>query len=225
LQLNQTQITQTQNTTQVKNPQITQHNSKMQVENQLVINARVELIRPWDEARAVRVTVEDVAAAFRENPRLAEYASLPEHELTDPLIAPPYVTELMVDLVKRAHADPCARNIRLNPNRADQVLVQAGTHWQVRQMAGSHLNLLTGVASSIHAIIVTESLRSKLPLQVQNAMSMAGMLFEEQPEEYAKRASPALTAHLANLQEAAAAAGVAHPGVSWKKKIAAPPGY
>jgi hypothetical protein len=63
-------------------------------------------IHPWDGDRRIGVDLAHILAAFTDNAKLREYAQMGDHELTDPDIAPPYVTELLMDLTKRAHATP-----------------------------------------------------------------------------------------------------------------------
>lgn len=157
-------------------------------------------IRPWDSARAISVDIAEIAAAFAENARLQEYARLPEHSLTDPDIAPPYVTELFTDLVRRGHTDPAARNIYLNPRRADQVLVQLkGGTWEVKTALEGCRALLDGVATSVQEVTLAYEKRKQLPTEAQNALATAGLLYDEEPEAYVKRAKASLAAHLTNL--------------------------
>lgn len=157
-------------------------------------------IRPWDGTRAVAVSVAEIVAAFAENARLQEYVRLPEHSLTDPDIAPPYVTELFTDLIRRGHSDPTTRNIYLNPKRADQVLVHLKEgRWEVKAIQEGIRALLDGVAISIHEVTLTDEKRRQLPMEAQNALAMAGLLYDDEPDEYVKRAKAPMTAHLTNL--------------------------
>jgi hypothetical protein len=174
-------------------------------QNTQVNIAKIE-IHPWDTRRAVLVDAANIAAAFAENPLLREYARLSDFAMTDPDIAPPYVTEFLVDMVKRGHADPASRNIYLNPRRADQVLVHLkGGAWEVKTATEGYRALLDGVAMSIHETTLSHEKRKLLPLEAQNALAMAGLLYDEEPEEYVKRAKAALTAHLTNLAPPASA--------------------
>ena len=163
------------------------------VNNHITINA-------WDGDRRIGVDLGHILAAFADNAKLREYARLGDHELTDPFIAPPYVTELLMDLTKRAHADPAARNVYLNPRRADQVLVhkKCGA-WEVLPLAEATRLIFDGVAQGILAVSRNYEERQKLPLEAQNALSMAGLLYDDEPEEYAKRAKAPMSAHLENV--------------------------
>jgi hypothetical protein len=178
-------------------------------------------IRPWDGAPADRIDVplSLIAAAFAENSRLKEYCRLGDNEKTDPKIAPPFVLEMLMDLVKRAHADPAARNVYLNPRRADQALVclKSG-RWEVIQLAEATRLIFDGVVVSIHAVTLSYEKLRELPLEAQNAMAMAGLVYRDEPEEYAKRAKGPMAAHLANTAPgqlgASAPALVAGPALS-----------
>ena len=169
----------------VKNKTVTQ--------NTITINA-------WDGDRRIGVDLAHIMAAFAGNAKLREYAQLGDHELTDPSIAPPYVTELLMDLTKRAHADPSARNVYLNPRRADQVLVhkKCGA-WEVLPLAEATRLIFDGVAQGILAVSRNYEERRQLPLEAQNALSMAGLLYDDEPEEYARRAKAPMSAHLENV--------------------------
>ena len=170
-----------------------------QVNNGAVTNNTVVHIHPWDGDRRIGVELAHILAAFADNAKLREYARLGDHELTDPAIAPPYVTELLMDLTKRAHADPAARNIYLNPRRADQALVhkKSGT-WEVLPLAEATRQIFDGVAATIHHTTMTSAERRQLPLEAQNALSMAGLLYDDEPEEYVRRAKAPMAAHLVN---------------------------
>jgi len=170
-----------------------------QVNNGAVTNNTVVNIHPWDGNRRIGVELAHILAAFTDNAKLREYARMGDHELTDPAIAPPYVTELLMDLTKRAHADPAARNVYLNPRRADQALVhkKSGT-WEVLPLAEATRLIFDGVAATIHHTTMTLAERRQLPLEAQNALSMAGLLYDDEPDEYVRRAKAPMAAHLVN---------------------------
>jgi DNA-directed RNA polymerase subunit RPC12/RpoP len=159
-------------------------------------------IIPWDGDR-IKVEAHQVAAAFAENSLLQTYASFDAQSLTDSEKAPPFVTELMMDLVKRAHANPAARNIYLNPRRSDQALVHMKSGiWEVLPLENATSLLFDGVAKSVHKMTMSPAEMQQLPTEAQNAMAMAGMMYSEEPSEYAKRAKAPMTAHLANNERA-----------------------
>jgi hypothetical protein len=153
----------------------------------------------WDGDARIAVSVAQIAAAFAENARLKEYTHLEEHQLTDPEIAPPYVAELLMDLTKRAHADPTARNVYLNPRRADQALVHMATgKWEVLPLVEATRLIFDGVAKAMVRVTISNEERRQLPLEAQNALAMAGLLYDDEPDEYAKRAKAPMAAHLSN---------------------------
>ena len=187
----------------VMGPPTIQHaeqvNNAQQVNN-AVTNNTVVHIHPWDGDRRIGVELTHILAAFTDNAKLREYSRMGDHELTDPTIAPPYVTELLMDLTRRAHADPASRNIYLNPRRADQALVHKknGT-WAVLPLTEATRLIFDGVAATIHHTTMTLAERRQLPMEAQNALSMAGLLYDDEPEEYVKRAKAPMSAHLVNI--------------------------
>lgn len=156
-------------------------------------------IRPWDGEDRISVPVGLIAAAFAENSRLAEYADMGDEAKTDPETAGPYVLEALIDLTRRAHADPNARNICLNPSRADQVLVclQGGV-WEVRSLEDATRLMFEGVATGIRRAIRTDSTRMQLSTEVQGSASYVPMMYDGDPDGYVKKAKVSISAHLAN---------------------------
>ena len=59
--------------------------------------------------------------------------------------------------------------------------------------------LFDGVAETIHKVALSYAEARALPLEAQNALAMAGMLYEEEPEAYVKRAKGQMAAHLTNM--------------------------
>ena len=170
-----------------------------QVNNGTITN--IVNINAWDSDRRIGVELAHILAAFTDNAKLREYARMGDHELTDPDIAPPYVTELLMDLTKRAHAAPESRNVYLNPRRADQVLIlKKNGSWEVLPLADATRLIFDGVAATIHHTTMSLAERRQLPLEAQNALSMAGLLYDDEPEEYVKRAKVPMTAHLVKFE-------------------------
>jgi hypothetical protein len=166
------------------------------VQNNIVLNA-------WDSERRIGVDVSHIVAAFAQNARLREYSLMGDHELTDPEIAPPYVMELFMELVKRVHADPATRNVYLNPRRADQALVHMKSgRWEVMSLQEATRLLFDGVAGTIHRVTLSYEERRQLPLEAQNALSISGLLYDDEPDEYVKRAKAPMAAHLQNVASA-----------------------
>ena len=126
-----------------------------------------------------------------------------DHQITDPKVAPPYVVELLMDLVRRGHADPAARNVHLNPRRADQALVHMTSgQWEVIPLAEAARFLFDGVAATVHSVAISDAEAQSLPLEARSALAAAGMLYEEEPEVYVTRAKGPLAAHLSNMAPA-----------------------
>jgi hypothetical protein len=181
---------------------VTQHVERAnQVNNGPVTNTtNVQInIRPWGGDDRVVIPATMLRAAFTENERLVEYCRLSDEERVDAELAAPYVMEALVDLVKRAHADPLARNVYLNPRRADQVMVFDEETWRIVTLVEAIRALFDGVADNIHRIIVTDAERGQLPLDVQAAASWVPNLYEDAPDKYVAKAKPQVSAHLANM--------------------------
>lgn len=178
-------------------PTITITNNVQTTQNNVQTNHIA--ITPWDGGSRLGITAAQMAAAFVENSRLREYMRLPEHQLTDPELAPPFVAEMFVDLVKRGHADPASRNVYMNPRRADQaiVLLQTGK-WEVISLEEAARHLLEGVSQQINRVVLNPNNRDQLSIEAQNALSMAEMVYSDEPEAYTKRTKGPLAAHLTN---------------------------
>jgi hypothetical protein len=170
--------------------------------NAAVVNApvmnNIVNIHPWSSEEKLVIPASMLKAAFTENKRLIEYCHLTDEEKTDPEKAAPYVLEALVDLTKRAHADPAARNVYLNPRRADQVMVFDETSWQVRPLVEAIRSIFDSVADNIHRIIVRDDERKSLPLSVQSSAAWIPNMYEDEPDTYVSKARPHMSAHLQN---------------------------
>jgi hypothetical protein len=159
-------------------------------------------IRSWDCGNGpLVVPAAMLKAAFTENLRLAEYCRLSDEEKVDAEQAVPYVLEALMELVRRAHADPAARNVHINPKRADQVLVyeeREGGRWRVQTLMDAIRALFSGVAREIRRAMGEPASLKSLPLEVQATASWVPMMYEDSPEEYITRAKCHMAAHLAN---------------------------
>ena len=69
--------------------------------------------------------------------------------------------------------------------------------------------LFDGVAETIHKVALSRAEKKALPMEAQNALILAGMLYEEKPDAYVKRAKSQMSAHLTNM--APSSALTAHP--------------
>jgi hypothetical protein len=47
-------------------------------------------------------------------------------------------------------------------------------------------------------VMLSHEERRQLPIEAQNALAMAGLLYDDEPEEYAKKAKAPMAAHLTN---------------------------
>ena len=123
--------------------------------------------------------------------------------MADTKTAPPYVLEVLMELVKRSHADPEARNVYLNPRRADQALVSMeGGKWAVISLAEVTRHLFDGVVKRINVVILTDEALRNLPFEAQNALAIANMMYQDDREDYIKMAKGPMAAHLTNMAPA-----------------------
>lgn len=155
-------------------------------------------IKSWNSDERVIIPVAMLRAAFVENPRLAEYCRLSDEEKTNPEGAIPYVLEAMVDLVRRAHADPAARNVYLNPKRADQVMVFDESTWRIITLVEGIRGLFDSIAGGVRKIMVTGDECRQLPLSIQASASWIPSLYADEPTRYVDLARPLMSAHLSN---------------------------
>lgn len=171
----------------------------------IVVNNGTMIVKicPWDGDNRITVDTSHVASAFNENSLLMEYMGFSDSQKVDPAVAPPYVTEFFADMTRRAHSVPEARNIYLNPRRADQVLVcLEGGRWEVRSLTDALRLICDGIAKCIHKISLSAEERSKLPQGAQNALAMVGMLYGDSPTDYVRMIKEPLSAHLSNTAPA-----------------------
>jgi hypothetical protein len=171
--------------------------------NQLNQNNAVN-IYPWDGARCINIDFKMIQEVFAENVKLREYTSMGEYGMATPLTARPYVTELFMELIKRAHAEPAGGNIYLSPNRADQVLVlNKHSQWEVIPFSEATKILLDDVTSWMKLAVLSHEMLKTLPMEAQSALACAGMHYEYEPEEYLKLIKTPMAAHLTNCRNRA----------------------
>ena len=106
---------------QVNGPLTQVTNNVNNVNNVNQVNNISVSIRPW--GAALELTDGDVEAALASIPGLAGTPTLAE------------VVSTLMELVKRAHAPAEARNIHLNPKRADQALALTAGGWATLPLA------------------------------------------------------------------------------------------
>lgn len=167
-----------------------------------VINQQIN-IHPWGGDRSVRVPVEMIAAAFAENKQLIEFCDMGDHAMADYKQSGKFVIEAFMDLTKRAHQDPAARNIRLNPNRADQALVFGeNAKWDACPINDATRIMFNSISDELKTAALPPDFNSELPPAVQNGASYVRMQYREQPEQYINDAKPLIVAHLSNITPA-----------------------
>jgi hypothetical protein len=185
---------------QTVNASVVQNNT---VHNNITIQAAASTINitPWDSPDYITVSLADIMAAFAENPKLRQYLHMNDFELSDFEKAPPYVIELYIELLLRAHLLEVARNIYLNPNRSDQVMVRMKSgSWDVAPLNDAIEHLFNGISRRLHVITITTEERTKLPYDIQNAISICDMMYKDDPDVYIKLAKEIIVAHLTNCR-------------------------
>ncbi len=172
------------------------------VTNQHTNNISVVGIRPWDGEQRIYLAASQMAAAFTENAKLREYTKLGDYAMVDKDIGFPYVMEIFMDLVKRAHTEPESRNIYLNPKRADQVLVfNKEGKWEVLSLQEATQLIFDGVTENFRRVRISWQEAQLLSTYAQNALAYAGLLYEDEPAEYVKKAKTPMSAHLTNCRD------------------------
>ena len=181
------------------NGPITQNNGPITQNNTINVTQQKIVIQPWDGEHRISLTAEMIAEAFAENPRLVEYCKMTDREKTNPEGAGPYVLEALMDLTKRAHKDPLARNVYLNPKRADQVMVcLVDGSWEVRSLEEATRMMFDGVAMEIKRVVRSNEERGKLPFHVQGSASYVPMMYEDEQDRFVTMAKKPVSAHLTN---------------------------
>jgi len=161
-------------------------------------------IHPWSSGEEkLYIPAAMLEASFMESKRLREFCKFSDVEQTTPEIAAPYVLESLVDLTKRAHKDPSARNVYLNPRRADQVMVYNEASWEVLPLIDAIRSLFDSVAGNIRRIIKCNDERVSLSPPVQATAPWIPVMYDDEHEKYADTAKKTMSAHLQNTTPAA----------------------
>ena len=143
-------------------------------------------------------------ASFMESKHLREFCKFSDADQTTPEIAAPYVLEALVDLTKIAHKNPSARNVYLNPRRADQVMVFSVTSWEVIPLIDAIRSLFDSVAGDIRRIIKCTDERISLSTESNSDRTMEiSAMYDDEHEKYAADAKPTMSAHLQNMMPVA----------------------
>ena len=119
-----------------------------------VVNNVSVKIAPWGSP--LQLTDADVEAALATGPGLAGTPALPE------------VVAALMELVKRAHMAPTARNIHLNPKRTDQALALTTGGWAAMPLEEATAALFDGASASMAAArapSMRQMMRTTIPVQ------------------------------------------------------------
>lgn len=165
------------------------------------VETKLEFL-PWDgpEPSCIVVTTAQIAAAFEENPLLREYASMHHEDMTNPEKVPDYIVELFIDLIRRGHEAPRARNIRLNLSRTDQVLIRPRSGvWELYGLPAISRTLLDRIAQKMRHVTLRDDERDQLPTDTQEALAWARLHYMAESAKYARAVQKPLAAHLANM--------------------------
>ena len=158
------------------------------------------IIQPWhrDEERIV-IPASMLRAAFRENPKLVEYCRMTTDQQSDKDEAMPYVLEALMDLVKRAHKEPSARNAYLSPSRADLVMVFDEATWKLIPLMDAIQAILDSVALQIKNIVRSKD-AVELLSDLYDPVATASFVYNchAHSDDYAKQAKSQMVAHLMN---------------------------
>ena len=126
----------------------------MQNTNTNIINVNSITIAPWGSP--LQLTDADVEAALATVPGLAGTPALPE------------VVAALMELVKRAHMPPAARNVHLNPKRTDQALALTTGGWAAMPLEEATAALFDGASASMAAArmpSMRQTMRTTIPVQ------------------------------------------------------------
>jgi len=191
----------TNNAQVVNNAPVTNNTNNAPVTNNTnnTNNTNIVNIHSWSSEEKLYIPATMLTAAFTENKRLIEYCKFSDAEKTNPELAAPYVLEALVDLTKRAHADPAARNVYLNPKRADQVMVFDDVSWQVRPLVDAIRSIFDSVAGNLRRIIIKDTEWSTISMEIQASASWIPGMYGDEPDNYAAQAKPHMSAHLMNM--------------------------
>jgi hypothetical protein len=158
------------------------------------------IIQPWHRAEdRIVIPASMLRAAFTENPKLVEYCRMKAAQQADKNEAMPYVIEALMDLVKRAHKEPAARNAYLSPSRADMVMVFDEATWKVIPLMEAIQAILDSVALQIKNIVRLDD-APKLLLGAYDPVATMTLIYNchSDTDNYAEQAKSRMVAHLMN---------------------------
>lgn len=163
------------------------------------INAVVH-IHPWgsDEGK-VAVTPGMLNEVFSNSQRLRDYCRFDCADLMDVGKALAYVTEGLVELARRAHSAPEARNIYLNPRRADQALVFTPRGWEAITLQDGTRRIFDEIGRGIARVVGVDSQMAKLSTDAMQGAPGISVVYAEAPDRVVDEARKPMAAHLSNL--------------------------
>jgi hypothetical protein len=144
-------------------------------------------IAPWGSP--LQLTDGDVEAALSKVPGLAGTPTLPE------------VVNTLMELVKKAHTQVDARNIHLNPKRADQAMALTAGGWATLPLAEATTALFDAASARI---AIPESIQPKTPsqhqLRIHNLRTEMPAQYRVEKEIAVQLGLRPMEAHLANTR-------------------------
>lgn len=167
--------------------------------NNTVNNVQVS-IRPWGaEAGRIEITAKLLNEVFEGSRVLRDYCGMKFRDQMDENTAMSYVVEGMVELARRAHAEPEARNIYLNPRRSDQVLVYDGAGWRALALTEGVRRAFDEIGEGVRGVVLSDKLRAELTPDVETGVTGVHMVYGAAPERVALEARGQMAAHLTNM--------------------------
>lgn len=169
------------------------------VTNQYITNI---IIPPFAGDGILQLTAEELLAICTTSNGFQEFSALGEHDRVDENKGGRYVSTVLIDVVRGSHGDPAARNVRMNPARADQTLVYAGGGGWLVQSFGETTSQLCTAASALMNRLCRKHFMDTLH-DVAGGISSLNLLYTQNPARYHRDMRAPLTAHLTNLSNPA----------------------
>jgi hypothetical protein len=160
------------------------------------------VINTWDSKDRLVVSLDLIRGAFRESEMLREYCSLPEKNRQESEFVTMYVLEALMAIIRRAHASPEGRNIRLHPHRADQVQVltrEGREQWEILTLVEAVQLLFREAATKIESLTRTSEARRTMSPAEKDATVLMPLEYRRQPTKYEREGKGRVAAHLASL--------------------------
>jgi predicted nucleic acid-binding Zn-ribbon protein len=150
-----------------------------------------------------RLTTEKMLAALRTCPGFSQYALMGDTERFDKDNRA-VVHDSIMDLTRLNHEDPLARNVYLSPNRADQVMILAGSDvgtkkWEVLQLDDALKQIIGSMSRQLRDVGHDHSIK----IDIDDRGALCGLGFITQVEEIrlAHELRKPMSAHLENQRQ------------------------